>query len=210
MYYTQWTELYAELGVHFRATENDEPELSAEGEQFTKLLEPKYGVVFTRDEEGNGQLIGNLVVLGKTEEKDNKTAAQVQYEVGTYGEERTLYSGPSGDSEFSKAAETYVIAMAPQEKEGSLLKGATESHFARYTARLKSLTEILASMREAQKTLKVAIDKIASESAPSILTDMNVDDDVEEYKVGAAKAAAGITEEPAAGAAAPPAKKPAE
>jgi hypothetical protein len=207
-YYTQWTELYTALGTHFRATENDEPELSATGEEFAKLQEPSYGVVFTRDEEGNGQLIGNLVVMGKTAEKDGKIASQIQYEVGTYGDERTIYNGPPGDSEFSKNAETYVIAIEPQ-KDGGLLKDATQAHFARYTARLKELTDLLARMREAQVTLKVAIDKIAAESPPSLLTDMDVENDVEEYKVGAAKAAAGISEEPAA-APAPAPKKAAE
>ncbi|MCK9461886.1 MAG: hypothetical protein M0R80_19830 [Proteobacteria bacterium] len=203
-YYDQWTVLYTELGKHFRATDNDDPQLSATGEEFTKLLEPRYGVVFTRDEEGNGALIGNLVVLGKSEEKDGKIATQIQYEVGTYGDSRTFYNGPAGDSEFSKNAEGYVIAVEPQ-AEGGLLKDATQPHFAQYTERLKELTDILARMREAQSTVKAAIDKIAAESPPSLLTGMSVDDDVEEYKVGAAKAAAGISEEaPAEG------EKPAE
>jgi len=208
-YYDLWTVLYTDLGTHFRATENDDPELNATGAEATKLLEPNYGVVFTRDEEGNGALIGNLVVLGKTEEKDGKIAAQVQYEVGTYGEERTLYNGPAGDAEFSKNAETYVIAVEPQ-KEGGLLKDAAQPHFARYTARLKALTDLLAKMRTAQQTVKTAIDKVAAESAPSLLTGMNVDQDVEEYKIGAAKAAAGIAEAPAEGEAKPAEKKPAE
>jgi len=198
-YYSQWTELYATLGVHFRATENDEPELSTTGAEFTKLLEPNYGVVFTRDEEGSGQLIGNLVVVGKTAEKDGQIEAQVQYEVGTYGDGRKIYNGPPGDSEFSKNAETYVIAVEPQ-KDGGLLKDATQAHFVRYTARLKALTDLLARMREEQQTLKTAIDKIAAESPPSLLTGMNVDNDVEEYKKGAVKAAAGITEVPASAA----------
>jgi len=192
-YYDQWTLLYTELGTHFRATDNDEPQLATTGEEFTKLQEPSYGVVFVRDEEGNGQLIGNIVVLGRTAEKDGQLTTQFQYEVGTYGDERKPYNGPAGDAEFSKAAETYVIAVEPQ-SEGGLLKDATQSHFARYTARLKKLADIVARMRTAQQTLKTAIDKIADEGAPSLLTGMDVDRDVEEYKVGAAKAAAGTAE----------------
>ena len=206
-YYTKWTELYTALGTHFRATENDDPQLSTTGAEFTKLLDPTYGVVFTRDEEGNGQLIGNLVVLGKSEEKDGKIATQTQFEIGTYGDERSLYNGPAGDSEFSKNAETYTIAVEPQ-KDGGLLKDATKAHFVRYTERLKELADLLAQMRTAESTLKAAIDKIAAESPPSLLTSMDVDNDVEEYKLGAAKAAAGIAEEPAEGA--KPAEKPAE
>jgi hypothetical protein len=192
-YYDQWTELYTSLGTHFRATENDEPELATTGEEFTKLLEPSYGVVFTRDEQGNGALIGNLVVMGKTEAKDGKISAQVQYEVGTYGDSRDVYNGAPGDAEFSKNAEAYVIPVEPQ-KDGGLLKDATQAQFVRYTARLKALTDLLARMRESQQKVKSAIDKIAEEGAPSILTGMNVDRDVEEYKKGAAQAAAGIAE----------------
>jgi hypothetical protein len=202
-YYALWTELYADLGVHFRATDNDEPELAATGEQAAKLQEPTYGVIFTRDEEGNGQLIGNLVVLGKSEDKEGKLVTRTQYEVGTYGDERTFYNGPAGDSEFSKAAESYAIAVEPQQ-EGGLLKDATKAHVARYTERLKELATLLSAMREAQKSVKIAIDKIAAESPPSLLTDVDVEADVEEYKVGAAKAAAGISEGPAEG------EKPAE
>ena len=188
-YYDQWSELYMALGAHFRKTENDEPELSASDAEFPKGEPARYGAVFARNEEAN-TILANIVVLGKTEVKDGQTSVRTQSEVGTYGDSRTLYNGQAGDAEFSKTPDTYAIAIAPP-GDNDLLKDAAQSHFAQYQARLKAMADLVALMRESQKNVKAAVDKIADESAPRLLTGINVNKDVEAYQKAALEAAAG-------------------
>lgn len=189
-YYDQWAELYSTLGTHFRRTENDEPELAASDAEYAKGDPLRYGVVFARNEE-SGALLANVVVLGKKETKDGQLTSRIQTEVGIYGDSRTYYNGKPGDAELGKAPETYVIEVAPQ-SEGDLLADAPKPHFEQYKARLKALADLVARMRESQQALKTAVDKIAAESAPSLLTGLDIEEDVEEYQRAAAKAAEAV------------------
>jgi len=194
-YYDQWGELYTALGSHFRKTENDEPELAASDAEFAKGDPTQFGVVFARDEDTN-TILANLVVLGKKATADGQTSTRIQSDVGLYsGPEdgkRTVYAGKEGDEEFSKAPDGFVIPVASDD---ALLKDGVKPHFAQYQARLKEMAALVASMREAQKNLSTAINKIAAESAPSLLTGINVDDAVEEYRKAALAAAAGLAEQ---------------
>jgi hypothetical protein len=188
-YYDQWSELYVSLGSHFRKTENDEPELGASDAEFAKADPAHYGVVFARNEESSA-ILANLVVLGKRETKDGQLMTRVQNEIGTYGDERALYNGKAGDEEFAKNPEGFVIEVAPQ-TDADLLKDAAKPHFAQYQTRLKKMADLVASMREAQATVKTAVDKIAAESPPMLLTGISVSSDVEAYQKASIEAAAG-------------------
>lgn len=184
-YYKKWDQLYELIQEHRRSTEYDLKELKAAQDQFYKLLETNYGVVFKRDKEG--KFFGNVVVLGATE----GDKVQVQTDTGTYAFDRTLYSPEGEDTALTKEPENYVVALGPESKAG-LLGNATQSHFMKYAKRLKEISDLMKVMGEIQQNLLNKIDGICSQD-PAAFVDPNPEEGLKEYIAQAKNAPAAET-----------------
>ncbi len=172
-YYKKWDELYGLIQEHRRATEYDIKELKATQEQFIKLLETTYGVVFKRDKEG--KFFGNVVVLGEV----SGDTVRVQTDSGTYAFERTMYNPEGEDSALTKDPEKYVI-MLGQESKAGLLGNATQSHFTKYSKRIKEISDLMKTMGEIQQNLLNKISSICSQD-PAAFVDPNPEEGLQEY-----------------------------
>jgi len=181
-YNTKWDKLYAMIEEHRRRTQNDEKELMAAGEEFKKLLETNYGVVFTRDTKQNNKLIGNVVVLGKAEEdKDGNMMVNVQVDTGTYADARQLYNPEGADAELTKEPDKYVMELGVESKLG-LLSNATQSHFMEYVERLRDMVDLMKSMGEVQMNLRNKISEICSQEPVTLFAGgVDPDEEVAEY-----------------------------
>ena len=181
-YYKKWDQLYGLIQEHRRATEYDIKELKASKDQFIKLLQTNYGVVFKRSKEG--KFFANVVVLGATE----GSTVQVQTDSGTYAFERTIYSPEGEDSALTKEPEKYAVLLGDESKAG-LLSNATQAHFTKYGKRLKEISDLMKTMSEIQQNLLNKISGICSQD-PAALVDPNPEDGLQEYIEHAKSAAA--------------------
>jgi len=182
-YYKKWDQLYGLIQEHRRATEYDMKELTAAKDQFIKLLDTNYGVVFKRDKEG--KFFGNVVVLGAIE----GDTVQVQTDSGTFAFERTLYNPQGEDSALTKEPEKYAVTLGPESKAG-LLGNATQSHFMKYAKRLKEISDLMKAMGEIQQNLLTKIEGICSQD-PAALVDPDPEEGLQEYIAHAKNAPAG-------------------
>ena len=165
---------------HRRETKNDEAQLSAAGEEFKKLLATQYGVVFAREEKAGNQLVADLVVLGACAEDKELMKCQVQVDTGTFGDERVLYRSEPGDGELTKEPDLYVMPVGDHSKAG-VLKNATQSHFNKYVARLRAMSDLMKSIRDTQTNLINKISEICSQEPVGFLGGIDVEDEVAEY-----------------------------
>jgi len=195
-YYNKWGELYNRIEEHRRETKNDEKELKTAGEEFKKLLQTQYGIVFTRNDKAGGQLQGDVVVVGACEEDKDEMKCRVQVDTGTYGDERVLYNPEGEDAELSKEPDKYVVALGDNSKAG-LLKNATQSHFDKYSQRLRDMSDLMKAMREIMQNLRNKISEIASQE-PVSFGGIDVEEELMEYekkdKEGGGEAAAAPAE----------------
>lgn len=178
-YFNKWGELVGLVQIHCRESINDEKVLKTTGEAFKKLLTTQYGVIFSRNKQAQGAIQGDLVVLGAPNGKN----VQVQVKPGILGDERELYSSgvEAGDARFSKEPEKLVVPISDNTKANGLLNDATQSHFKRYTKRLKQMADLMKTMRETETNLKNKVSEIASQE-PVSLGGFDVDAEVAEYK----------------------------
>ncbi len=184
--FRNWEALSSQIAEHRQATNNDEKPLSAAGEEFQKLLTTNYGVIFGRNEQADGALEANLVVLGAMDGKD----VQIQLKPGTYGEEkRELYNPEGADDRLTKEPEKYVVVVGQQSKQ-SLLQNATQSHFTEYLKRLEDMATLLKVMEEQQNNMFGPLDDNCSREPVSFLA-RGVDPEAEfqEYKAKVESAA---------------------
>ena len=172
-YYKKWDELYGLIQEHRRATEYDMKELKASKDQFVKLLQTNYGVVFKRSKEG--KFYANVVVLGATE----GSTVQVQTDTGTYAFDRTLYNPEGEDSSLTKEPEKYAVVLGDESKAG-LLSNATQSHFAKYGKRLKEISDLMKTMSEVQQNLLNKLSGICSQD-PAAFVDPDPEEGLTEY-----------------------------
>jgi hypothetical protein len=167
-YNTKWGKLYDLVEEHRRKTQNDEKALKAAGEEFKKLLETNYGVVFTRDTKQGNKLVANLVIMGTAEEDDDgNLMVQVQVDTGTYGDARQFYNPEGEDAELTKEPDKYVMEVGQESKAG-LLQNATQSHFIAYVARLRDMVDLMKGMAETQVNLRNKISEICSQEPVGI------------------------------------------
>ncbi|MCP4674982.1 MAG: hypothetical protein GY854_05655 [Deltaproteobacteria bacterium] len=178
-YNQKWFKLDKLIQEHRKQTKYDEAALKAAKEQFQKLLQTQYGVVFARNKQSGGQLSANLIVMGPGTEEG---MFKVQADTGTFADERAIYN-PAPDVEenlLSKEPEKYVIPVGEQSK-GGLLQNATQSHFKKYGGRLKEITDLMKGMVELQKNLLGKLSEICSQD-PVIGGGFDPIEAFEEYK----------------------------
>ena len=172
-YFKKWDKLYALIQDHRRATEYDLKELKASKEQFVKLLQTNYGAVFKRSKEG--KFYGNVVVMGAVDGEK----VRVQTDTGTYADERTLYTPEGEDSALTKEPDSYVVPLGDESKAG-LLGNATQSHFKKYSMRLKEISDLMKTMGEIQQNLLTKIAGICSQE-PAAFVSPDPEEGLQEY-----------------------------
>ncbi len=179
-YFNKWGQLATMIDDHRRETKNDEKQLAAAGEEFKKLLETQYGVVFSREKKAGNQLVADLVVIGACAEEKDLMKCQVQVDTGTFGDARVLYSSEPGDGELTKEPDLYVMAVGDHSKVG-ILKNATQSHFNKYIGRLRAMSDLMKVIRETQTNLIGKISEICSQEPVGFLGGIDVEEEVAEY-----------------------------
>jgi hypothetical protein len=181
-YNMKWAKLDKLIQGHRRQTQNDEKPLKATGEEFRKLLTTNFGVVFSRDSKAGNAFTANLVVIGApVEGEDDIPLVQVQADTGTYPDPREVYNPEPKDTRLTEEPEKYVVSVGAQSK-GGLLKNATQSHFEKYHARVKEMTDLMKSMTELQQNLLNQLSKISSQEPVGILGGIDVEEEVSRYK----------------------------
>lgn len=174
-YYKKWDRLYGLIQEHRRSTEYDIKALKASRAQFQKLLQTNYGVVFKRDKQSK-KFVGNVVLLGAGG-KGNKI--QVQVDSSTFASERELYNPEGEDSSLTKEPDKYVVELGAESKAG-LLSNATQSHFKKYSRRLKEISDLMKGMAEIQQNLLNKISEICSQD-PAALVDPDPEEELAQY-----------------------------
>ncbi len=186
-YNNKWAKLDKLIQDHRSATKYDEKMLKAAGDEFIKLLQTNYGVVFARDSKQGNKFVGNVVVLGAVEEDGEKVMVKVQVDTGTFGDDRQLFN-PAPDWKPEKEEDSlivtpdkYVIELGPQSKAG-LLKNATQSHFEKYAKRVKEIADLMTGMGEGQQNLLNKLSEICSQEPVGFMNGgIDVEEQFDEY-----------------------------
>ncbi|MBN2716685.1 MAG: hypothetical protein JXX14_12595 [Deltaproteobacteria bacterium] len=181
--FRNWDQLANLIAEHRAATNNDEKALSAAGEEFAKLMQANYGVIFSRDKNNNGALTGNIVLLGAAEGDE----IQIQAKPGSFSDKRKLYNPEGADDKLTTEPDSYVIPVGAQSKK-SVLQNATQSHFNAYISRLEEMAKLLKIMGEEQDNMFGPLDDNCSrEPVPAITASgINSEELFEEYKANKA------------------------
>jgi hypothetical protein len=188
--FQKWGEMSNLIDEHRRASMNDEDALKTSGDEFIKLMNTNYGVIFKRNAQAGDALEAELVILGAA----NGNKIQVQADTGSVGDSRIIWNPQGEDSKLSKEPEEYVVIMGQMSK-ATLLKNVTQSHWEKYVKRLTAMAEVLKTMREDQDNLHSKLNLIVSQEPVHILVDINTEKEFEEYKAKASKAAASESDE---------------
>lgn len=177
--YKNWDKLATMIAEHRAATNNDQKALAAAGEEFVKLLQTNYGVVFSRDKNAGGQLTANIVLLGASD----GDKIQISEKPGSYNDERELYNPEGADDKLTTEPTTYVIPVGAQSKK-SILQNATQSHFTAYAGRLQEMAKLLKIMAEEQENMFTPLDDNCSREPVAPFTARGIDPEAEfeEYK----------------------------
>ncbi|MCP4600550.1 MAG: hypothetical protein GY847_08465 [Proteobacteria bacterium] len=186
-YNNKWFKLDKLIQEHRKRTKYDEAALKAAKDEFQKLLVASYGVVFSRNAKAGNQFMANVVVLGAGTEEG---MVKVQVDTGTFADERAIYNPEpeTEDAELTKEPEKYVVPLGDESKRG-LMQNATQSHFLKYSTRLKEITDLMKGMNELQNNLLSKLSEICSQDPVSLLGGIDPIEEFEEYKQRSAASA---------------------